>query len=178
MKNAHYVITGGPGVGKTTLLEALAMQGYQCVAEVARRIIQQQVQIGGSALPWANKTEYANLMWTESVKSYQENTAENPSTPIFFDRGLLDTVCYMEMENIPMHLDQFELLKSPLYDKVFLLPPWKEIYHTDSERKQSWKEAKQTFEFLRKVYRKYGYTIIEVPKLPVEERVNFILEKL
>lgn len=37
--NELYVITGGPGVGKTTLIERLKQAGYSTVEEQARKII-------------------------------------------------------------------------------------------------------------------------------------------
>jgi predicted ATPase len=39
-----YVLTGGPGSGKTTLLTELARRSFRCVPEVARLIIQEQMQ--------------------------------------------------------------------------------------------------------------------------------------
>lgn len=41
--NHYYVITGGPGVGKTTLLGELEKRNYRCMPEVARRVIQEQM---------------------------------------------------------------------------------------------------------------------------------------
>ena len=47
-----FVISGGPGSGKTTVLQELAGRGFPFAREVARLIIQEQVQSGGTALPW------------------------------------------------------------------------------------------------------------------------------
>lgn len=57
---------------------------------------------------------------------------------------------------------------------MFLFPPWQEIYRTDNERKQSWKEAVYTFAMMKETYSKYGYNVIEVPKASVSERRQFI----
>jgi len=46
-----YVITGGPGSGKTSLIEALRSRGYNSTVEAGRAIIQDQVAIDGRALP-------------------------------------------------------------------------------------------------------------------------------
>lgn len=48
---SYYVLTGGPGTGKTTLLNELGQQGYITVPEVARDIIKHQVLNKGTALP-------------------------------------------------------------------------------------------------------------------------------
>ncbi len=57
-----------------------------------------------------------------------------------------------------------------------MLPSWEEIYETDSERKQDWKEAVLTFELMCNTYESYGYKIVLVPKVSVNERANFVLE--
>ncbi len=46
-----FVVTGGPGSGKTTLIAALAARGYQTTVEAGRAIIREQMETGGTALP-------------------------------------------------------------------------------------------------------------------------------
>jgi predicted ATPase len=48
---AFHIITGGPGAGKTTLIDALAAEGIRHMPEAGRAIIRDQVAIGGTALP-------------------------------------------------------------------------------------------------------------------------------
>ena len=50
-----FIITGGPGSGKTSLLDALEKMNHKRSVEAGRGIIQQQVAIGGRALPWDDK---------------------------------------------------------------------------------------------------------------------------
>jgi predicted ATPase len=38
-KIKKYVLTGGPGTGKTTVLEILSLRGYNIISETAREII-------------------------------------------------------------------------------------------------------------------------------------------
>lgn len=49
--NRFIVFTGGPGAGKTSVIEALRSAGHRCSAEAGRAIIRQQVAIDGAALP-------------------------------------------------------------------------------------------------------------------------------
>src|SRR5215510_3582381 len=46
-----YVISGGPGAGKTTVLAELEKLGFPFAREVARQIIREQMEAGGLALP-------------------------------------------------------------------------------------------------------------------------------
>ena len=57
-----FVVTGGPGSGKTTLIDALAQAGCARSIEAGRGVIQDQVAIGGPALPWRDPQAFAELM--------------------------------------------------------------------------------------------------------------------
>lgn len=174
-----YIITGGPGVGKTTLINELNKCNFQTVQEDARKVIKQQLEINDEGLPWKNKELYAELMFNASLKSYDEINLEMVSSPVFFDRGILDSICYMKMENIPISKEKNEIIKRYSYNKnIFILPPWKEIYETDNERKQSWDEALFTFGKMKETYLEYSYNVIEVPKTNVKERLNFLLKEI
>src|SRR5690349_1631417 len=140
-KENCYVITGGPGVGKTTLLNGLANRGFKIVPEDAREIIRKQIENNGDALPWKNKELYTHLMLRASSESYQA-VSESASDVYFFDRGIIDSLCYANMIGLPISAEMDNIGKTHLYNrKIFILPPWFEIYHTDNERKQTWEEA-------------------------------------
>ncbi|MDR7128041.1 putative ATPase [Algoriphagus sp. 4150] len=176
--NNFYVITGGPGVGKTTLLEELKRRNYEIVPEIARELIKEQQKDNGKALPWENKNLYKEMMFDRSISSFEEiDKNANKENPIFFDRGFLDTVCYAELIESEISEPMKSYAESWRYNKnVFMLPPWQEIYETDNERKQDWKEAVLTFERMSETYKNYGYRIIELPKISVSKRADFVLE--
>jgi predicted ATPase len=178
MNNSNlFVITGGPGSGKTTLLVELQKQGFHCVPEVARQIIQEQVRDNGEALPWKDRDRYTNLMLQRSIQSYEENSLKLP--PTFFDRGIPDTLGYARLiglrdeRQIRVACDRYRYA-SP----VFLAPAWEEIYATDRERKQDFDEAQRTCAILKRTYQDCGYEVIELPKLAAIERAGFVLTHL
>jgi len=177
VKSNFYVITGGPGVGKTTLINALADNGYRCIPEVAREIIKHQQQNGENALPWKNKIAYSELMLKKSIEDYKELAEVNEI--IFFDRGIPDTLAYNQLIHIETDNGLYEQALDCRYNPViFLLPPWEEIYHADDQRKQDFQEAVETYHIMKKTYFDLGYSVVEVPKVSIMERVDFIIRNI
>jgi GTPase SAR1 family protein len=84
-----FVLTGGPGSGKSSLIEALASAGYGRTIEAGRAIIQQQLAIDGPALPHKDPSAFAEMMLSWEVRSYHEASAL--SGIVFFDRGVPDS---------------------------------------------------------------------------------------
>ena len=172
-----FVVSGGPGAGKTTVLQELASRGYPVAPEIARQIIQEQMQSGGTALPWRDREGYALLMLERSVGSYLAHTPA--SRPTFSDRGIPDTLCYARLTGVSNQVSISYACRRYRYAPlVFLAPPWKEIYETDSERKQDFGEAERTFDQMVQVYRDCGYAISELPKAEPRARAGFILEQI
>jgi len=178
LKNPNlFVISGGPGAGKTTILLELARLGFQYAPEVARQIIQEQIQSGGKALPWADRKTYAELMLQRSIESFKSHTPA--ARPLFADRGIPDTLCYARL----IGLRETSLIESacrryryaPL---VFVAPPWNEIYEMDSERKQDFAEAERTYHCMVEVYRECSYKTVVLPRVETLARAQFILEQV
>ncbi|MBD8007262.1 AAA family ATPase [Bacillus norwichensis] len=173
------IITGGPGAGKTTLLDELQKNNHRYVPEVARKIIQTQISSNGDALPWGNVTNYRDLMLDQSIEGYLSALSNPSNQPLFFDRGIPDTLTYSDLINIPTSKKLESAVKRYRYNKrVFILPPWKEIYKTDDERKQDFEEAVATYEVMFRTYEKLDYELIEVPKIGVKQRASFILKNV
>lgn len=173
------VLSGGPGAGKTALLEELRRRGYACSAEVARQIIQQQIQIKGDALPWADREKYARLMLAGSIESWKADAAAGTTT--FFDRGIPDTLCYVRLAGLSSNLEREaeEMCRRYRYEsRVFLAPPWREIYETDAERRQDFDEAVRTYELMVCAYADCGYEVIPLPLTSVAERAEFLLAEI
>lgn len=170
----YHIITGGPGSGKSTLIDALRNKGYTCVPESGRAIIRQEVESGGTALPWADKNAFARLMFQQAVADFQSHRALEG--PVFFDRGLPDVTGYLRLCKLPMPEDIEAANAQWRYHPVVLIaPPWEEIFSNDSERKQDFAEAIATFEQMEAVYASLGYKLLHLPKASVEKRVDFVL---
>lgn len=59
--------------------------------------------------------------------------------------------------------------------RVFIAPPWKGIFAPDGERKQTFDEARRTYEAMVATYEGYGYELVTLPRVSVEERVRFVI---
>ena len=176
-KPNFFVITGGPGVGKTTLLETFVRQGYPHVPEVAREIIREQMAQNGDALPWANIPAYTRLMLSRSINSFQHHLTHDEI--LFFDRGIPDTLAYAHLTRQPVFPElQHASLNFRYNPHVFILPPWPEIYQTDTERKQTYQEVVATYDAMLTTYRQLDYTPIIVPQGTPEERAAFVIHQL
>jgi len=171
-----YVITGGPGSGKTSLIDALRSRGYACSTEAGRAIIQDQVAIGGLALPWRDRMLFAELMLQWEMRSYR--LAEQSVAPVFFDRGVPDVLGYLRLIGLPAPEHVKKAAANFAYNRaVFIAPPWQEIFHQDVERKQDFDEAQRTYDSLFATYNELGYELVELPKVALEGRVGFILNR-
>ncbi|MFA9371977.1 MAG: AAA family ATPase [Labilibaculum antarcticum] len=168
--NNRYIITGGPGSGKSTLLDKLSELGHQCFEEISRVVIQEQHQIGGDKVPWQNLSEFAEICFERMSIQLYECKSERKC---FFDRGLPDIIAYVKRGGLPVPPKYFH--QSDQYNKtVFLAPPWKDIFINDTERPESFEDAVEISIFLRNTYEELGFTVIELPKFSVADRVQFI----
>ena len=168
-----FVLTGGPGSGKSSVLNELKNEGYAVVEESGRKVIQEQVVQDGEALPWKNKQKFRDLMVQEDIRKYQE--AQKLDGIVLFDRGIPDSLGYSYLEEIPIDSSLEAIVgKYPYQPVVFMMPPWEEIYENDTERKQDFETSVETYEAMRAVYTGLGYMIMELPKVDIKERVKFV----
>lgn len=172
-----FVVTGGPGSGKSTLIDALERAGHTRTLEAGRAIIQDQVAIGGDALPWADRAAFAELMLSWEMRSCR--MARDAAGPVFFDRGVPDVAGYLRFVGLPVGAHVMRAAALYRYNPtVFVAPPWPEIFGQDAERKQDFDEAVRTCRSVAETYADLGYTLVDLPLAPVEARMRFVLDRI
>lgn len=131
--------------------------------------------IGGTALPWKDRILFAELMLSWEMRSYRQALNQGNADPVLFDRGVPDVIGYLRLEglDVPANIQRAgELFR---YNKrVFIAPPWPDIYRNDAERKQDLETANRTFDTMAAVYTELGYELIELPRCSIEDRAEFI----
>lgn len=169
------VITGGPGTGKSTILDHLKSDGYRIHTEVSRAVIKEELARGSELLPWSDLTGFSDKVFKGQIAQYHE---ANEYSVNFYDRGMIDVIAYLKKDFLPS--DQLEELVQhyPYYHKVFLTPPWPEIYAQDEERREDLATMNAIHEALINAYEQFGYEVVEVPKTGPEERATFVLRHL
>jgi predicted ATPase len=59
---------------------------------------------------------------------------------------------------------------------VFAAAPWRAIYVNDAERVQTYDHAVAVYDAVVATYGHYGYDVVDLPLVSVEERVTFVAE--
>lgn len=141
--------------------------------ETARAVIRDQVARDGRGVPWLDNDLYVSLCAARDVAIFDGLADDERRT--FFDRGIMDSYGANGATPSPALV---EAVQTRRYNAlVFVLPPWREIYETDAERKHDWPEAERTFDLICARLPTLGYEPVIVPKASVAERAAFILAR-
>ena len=170
----HAVLTGAPGAGKTTLLDAAAAAGFATSPEVARELLRQR---GGMDLRNADPVGFAEAMLAAHVREFE--LAAALAGPVLFDRGFPDVVGFLEVSGlaVPRSIDQ--ACRNLRYlGPVFRAPAWAAIYRQDHERIQTWEQAAASDAAVTAAWRRYGYEVVDLPLVGVDERLEFLAARL
>lgn len=169
------LLIGGPGTGKSTLIDVLSKRGFVCYPEVSRQVIIEAQKQGIEQLFLEQPLLFSQKLLEGRIKQHREALSEQNNI-VFIDRGIPDVLAYIHYLGDTDYPDAFDqACKEHRYTKLFLLPVWEEIYISDNERYEDFEQAKQIQEFLIKTYKDLGYSLIEVPKDTPQKRADFIL---
>ena len=169
-----YVLTGGPGSGKTTTIEIIASRGYKTTIEHARHYIQTQMQ-KGRTVEEVRKNQEEFQIGVLDMQIEQEAML-NPKDTVFLDRALPDALAYYYFLDLPVNRKITDALNLYRYKKVFILEclPFVQDY----ARREDELAQKKIHELLIKVYSDLHFPVTHVPVLPPEERVDYLLKNL
>ncbi|MFH1072553.1 MAG: ATP-binding protein [Nanoarchaeota archaeon] len=167
-----YVITGGPGAGKTSVITYLQNQGIAILPEAARMVIEEQEIMQGDLVPWKNRTGFQRAIFQRQ----KDLEARINGQPTFLDRGFGDNIAYYTLDGTDIPSDEMDAAKNANYEAIFLLDPLPK-YVNDRARKEDEQTAQKIHQAIATAYERLGYTVIRVPVMPIEKRGDYILEK-
>ena len=163
-----YILTGPPGSGKTRLLGHLT-GAFNTVPECARRVLAEQRATGGTATGEQDAQGFVDRMLALALSDYQAARGVT-----LFDRGIPDLLAFCAHYQLPKAKIQAAIQARRYRKSVFYLPPWREIYHTDAERRLDFHGAVAFGEYIRAAYLEADYDLIEVVPGSLDDRAAFI----
>lgn len=175
MNTKRIVITGGPGTGKSSIINVLTNRGYTCLEEISRQVTLDAKKQGIDQLFLTNPLLFSEMLLNGRQQQFIDSGEMNTDI-VFLDRGVPDVLAYMDYIGDTYPQRFINVCKASKYDMVFILKPWKSIYKSDNERYESFEQALQIHDHLVNTYKNYNYTLIDVPFDTVENRTNFILK--
>ena len=176
MTPQRIIISGCSAGGKSTLLAELARRGHRTFAEPGREVVKAELASGGDALPWINPQRFAERCIALAIEHIKTSETEPRA---FFDRSLIDAVSALEHVRLPVPDEARSALEArPYAHRVFMAPPWPELFETDAERRHTFEDSKAEYDRLLISYETHGHKIVLIPKQPVERRADFILQNL
>jgi len=171
------VITGGPGTGKSTVIEELIQLQYTCMPEISRKITLDARQKGIEQLFLKKPLLFSQLLLDGRENQFYQAEEKNKEI-VFFDRGIPDVHGYMNYLGVDYPQNYIEKSMKLRYSYVFMMPPWQKIYITDNERYESFEQSLAIHNHLKRTYLELDYKIVEVPTGTVQKRIKFILNKI
>jgi predicted ATPase len=145
------------------------------VEEPGRRIVLEEIKGNGSALPWLDMDAF--LHRAIELALADRALASALKGWVFFDRGLIDAASGLQESSGKPVLASLHHTHR-YHRRVFLTPPWPEIYQADSERRHDLDIAIAEYTRLLDAYPSLGYEVFILPKMSVEERADFVLNIL
>src|SRR5690606_31885419 len=96
---------------------------------------------------------------------------------VFFDRGLVDAAAALQHATGEPVVDALGLAHR-YHRRVFLTPPWPEIYRQDIARRHDQASAIAEYDRLRATYVRLGYQPLILPRISVKQRASYVLNRL
>ncbi|HXF28918.1 MAG TPA: AAA family ATPase [Chlamydiales bacterium] len=172
-----YILTGGPGAGKTSIIKKLKRMGENVVFEAAEDVITEDLSWGVEK-PW-EQSDFSDRILQLQEKRH-ELALQMEAEVVFFDRSPIDTIAYPMMQKKPVSAALKEAMKKTIEDScyqktVFLIENAGFCKPTEI-RHETHGEAVRIEKYLEKLYQDAGFEIIKIPAGRLEVRARLILK--
>lgn len=161
------VITGGPSVGKTTIITHLELMGYKVLHELATKIIKE-----GKYLPWVDRQKFQSEVLHRQLAA--EASILDFDNAIFLDRGAFDGEAYYIADGLPVP-PAFSTVDPTQYDLAFLVEELPFFDKTDV-RREDLEFTKRLSLIIEECYTSRSIRVIRVPAMLPHMRAEFIVK--
>ena len=171
------IITGGPGTGKTSLIEELKKNNFKCFDEISREITLKYREKGIEQLFLSDPNLFSQELLNGRIQQFN-NSINLQADCVFFDRGIPDIIAYLNFKKVDLSKKNLKSIDKYRYDMIFLLEPWEDIYSSDIIRYESFDQVITIDSYIKNAYKVFGYNPIIVPKDNIKNRIDFIINSL
>lgn len=175
----RYIITGGPGSGKTSIINELAKRGYLIAPEAATDVIEEGLQQNIQA-PWMADDYHIKV--SALIAKRQEGVRNSKETVAFFDRGHLDGITYILLQRRKLPQEVVDYVQATVDEsffekKVFFIENL-EFYEQAPYRDENLEEALEKSRQIKQNYQALGYEVINIPPGTIEQRSEWIINQV
>lgn len=142
------------------------------IEEAGRQIVREQALVGGPGVPDRDVEFFLDLTIARTMHAMTAALAL--TGPVILDRCIVDQISGPDQPAWRLEAAR----RFAVNRTAFVVPPWREIFATDAERRHGFETAEAQYQVQIETYRRLGYDLVLIPKAPVAERIAFLLERL
>ena len=149
--------------------------GHRVAAETAERLLEAGIAGGRTA----EDLRADPVAWQRELLRQDHALFDGlpVDEPVFTDTSFLETLVFGARAGVAVGPNGESWLRRKRYEAVFFLDPV-EGYRRTEVRMESHGLALRISAQVRAAYERYGYEVVRVPALPVEERVAFVRSRV
>ena len=168
----RFILTGAPGAGKTTLIQALAERGHAVALEAATDVNAELLD-EGIADPSAEPT------FIDRIVAYQRRRRlERHAALQFHDRSAICTLALCRYVDLPeppsLAAELAEIEREGFYERRVLFVDHLGFMTPTPVRRISFEDSLRFEAVHEQVYRELGYELVRIPRTSLEARVEMI----
>lgn len=169
-----YILTGGPGTGKSSIILALEQQGEYVIREAAEDYIRLR-QAQGQPEPWTEPNFQDKIL---ELQLQREEKIPIGTKKVFIDRGILDGLAYYQIAGKEPSEQMIHAMRKVKherpYEKIFLIKNLGTCEKNEI-RRENITEAIRLEKLQEQNYMLLGYEIMRIHSGSLKERVEKIM---